>query len=116
MSFNRENVIWQSKDATWNRGFYVADTYDNGSDEDYDAEWDVEYDFGAFEWVATDLESKDAARASWTGSNPGGCTVVPYAGNEVECDAYDAIAAACSRARERAKQDQQRGPSRMMWI
>lgn len=38
MSVNRENVIWQSADGTWNRGFYAYDTWGE------DHEWDVEYD------------------------------------------------------------------------
>lgn len=77
MSTNRENVIWQSADGTWNRGFY--DFYETGdwSDPDYDHEWDVEYTQD-FSWVSTGHPSMEAAERSWRGSNPGGWSEYPY--------------------------------------
>ena len=86
MSFNRDNVIWQSGDGTWGRGFYtVLWTGD-------DPEWDVEYDYGSFEWASVGHDSEDAAHDSWRGANPGGCTCYPYDGNEEYCDEFDEMA------------------------
>lgn len=72
MSFNRENVAWQSQDGTWNLGFYrVLERFGYSDDEDYDPEWDVDYDYENFDWLSTGHPSLDAARASWNGANPG---------------------------------------------
>jgi hypothetical protein len=76
MSKNRENVIWQSEDGTWNRGFYDF-YYINEDDDDFDDEWDVEYtdDFG---WVSLGHATEEAAYESWDGCNPGGYTVMAF--------------------------------------
>ncbi len=88
MSFNRENVTWQSADGTWNMAFYNVAWVDPDGDE----EWDVEYDYSSFQtWAyATGCVSADAAyeKATAHTSNPGGTTVVPYAGNYSECERY----------------------------
>ena len=86
MSTNRENVIWKSRDGTWNRGFY--DFYQTG--EDY--EWDVEYDHSSFMWASTGHATKEQANAAWTGSNPGGCWNFDTPNEET--DRLDAMAAA----------------------
>ena len=84
MSWNRENIIWQSADGTWSRGFY--DSYETGSyddddddddDEDYDPEWDVEY-LDSFFWVSCGHRSMEDAERSWDGANPGSQSVLPY--------------------------------------
>lgn len=73
MSFNRENIVWQSADGTWSRGFY--EVFENFDAEDFDPEWDVEY--GAdFEWLASGLPTEEAALEAWDGANPGGHHVV----------------------------------------
>lgn len=83
MSFNRENVIWQSADGTWNRAFYeVLWTGD-------DPEWDVEYGDG-FGWVATGLRSEEAAEDSWHGANPGGWTILRQPDDADACARMDA--------------------------
>jgi hypothetical protein len=74
MSFHRENVIWQSPDGTWNRGFYTAEI--EYWKEDYDPEWDVDYNFDEFEWLSSGHPTEEAAHKSWTGSNPGGHSTV----------------------------------------
>jgi len=85
MSFHRENILWQSADGTWSRGFYECheDFSRGGRDDDddpdsFDPEWDVEYDYGALEQVSCGHPSEDAARQSRTGANPGWSTVLPY--------------------------------------
>ena len=89
MSFYRENVVWESADGTWSRGFYhVRWTGD-------DPEWDVEYDFNSFDWVSTGHSDENAAHNSWRGANPGGYTEYPYEGNEETCDEFDAMAEEC---------------------
>ena len=89
MSFNRENVVWQSEDGTWNRGFYeVVWTGD-------DPEWDVEYG-SDFEWVSTGHATEEAACNSWDGANPGGHWSVDYTPETAaECARYDEKAAQC---------------------
>lgn len=87
MSFNRENVIWQSRDGTWNRGFYEVIWMGEG-----DPEWDVEYGNG-FEWVKTGLASEQAAVGAWTGANPSGYTVIEFnEANAAGCDQLDEVA------------------------
>lgn len=62
MSWNRENVMWQSPDGSWNRGYWAVDYVDpNG-----DPEWDVEYSRDRFEELHRGLPSFDAAeRIDW---------------------------------------------------
>lgn len=71
MSFNRENIIWQSEDGTWSFGFYKVMWTGE------DPEWDVDYDYDRFEWVSTGHRSESEAASSWKGANPGGCDVLP---------------------------------------
>lgn len=93
MSLNRENVVWQSPDGTWNRGFY---DYHHGdtSDPDYDEEWDVNYDYDRFHWVSSGHRTEDAARASWNGANPGSDGAIVYIPEHVVwIDQYEDLAA-----------------------
>lgn len=90
MSFHRENIIWQSKDGSWNRGFYKAEATGDYSDPDFDPEWDVEYDSSKFEWVSTGHATQEAAYASWRGANPGGHWTLEYSrATAKECAALD---------------------------
>lgn len=89
MSFNRENVIWQSKDGTWSRGFYTVAWVD----DEGDPEWDVEYDYGSFEWVSTGHPDVQAAHQAWNGANPGGYTMYPWEANSTACMELDEMAA-----------------------
>lgn len=95
MSYHWENVIWQSKDGSWNRGFYkrISMAPMGGHyDEEYDSEWDDDFDFGTFDYAKTGFPSETAA-ANWQpGANPGGFEVVPYRGNSKECKALDQLA------------------------
>jgi hypothetical protein len=87
MSKNRENVIWQSPDGSWNRGFF--DYVVTGPDD----EWDVEYDHRSFNWAATGLPSEQAAREAWHGANPGGYQRVPWSeSNRSEIERYEKMA------------------------
>lgn len=76
MSFNRENVIWQSPDGTWNRGFYDFYSTGESDDPDYDSEWGVDYT-DQFVRVRTGFRSQAAAEAYQPWGNPGGHTEVP---------------------------------------
>lgn len=78
MSFNRENVIWESFDGTWNRAFYDFVDFGGGFDDDYDPEWDVEY-LDKFNWVKRGMRSQDEADACWKGANPGGFQLFRFA-------------------------------------
>lgn len=76
MSFNRENVTWQSANGTWNLGFYtVHESFGFGDDDD---------DYDSFEWVTTGHATKDAAQSSWKGSNPGAWRIVTYSAESDE--------------------------------
>lgn len=104
MSFHRENVLWQSRNGTWNLGFYEC--HEDGG-EDSDPEWDVEYDFSRFDWVSTGHPTQKAARESWKGSNPGGGTLY-----EEPCDETDALdtMAEARKVAERAEKMRYRQP------
>lgn len=84
MSCNRENVIWQSENGKWHRGFF--DFYPVGDDmsEDWDYEWDVEYDFTRFNWTSLNHPSKGGAERSWDGANPGGWWESPWSDETAE--------------------------------
>ena len=92
MSFHRENITWISRDGTWNRGFYDHYRVRRDDGEDEDPEWDVEYDYSAFNWVSTGHATLEAANDAWTGANPGSGSVL-YAPND-ETDQLDAMAKA----------------------
>lgn len=96
MSFNRENVVWESEDGRWNIGFY--ESYVSPYAED--SEWDADYNYDKFEWVSTSHPSAESAIRSWDGSNPGGHDIVSYKGRESFCQTLDDMAASCNRAQE----------------
>lgn len=77
MSKNRENVTWQSKDGSWNIGFYDYHEVRGDDDDEYDAEWDVEYT-DDFHWVSAGHPSAASAERAWTGASPGGGERVSY--------------------------------------
>lgn len=96
MSFHRENVIWQSADGTWSRGFF--ETYDIGDrdGEEWDPEWDVEYDFDTFRWVSTGHPTQEEASRAWDGANPGGHSLVEHRDDDRshrQVEQYDDMAA-----------------------
>lgn len=95
MSLNRENVIWQSSDGTWNRGFYAWESVAPEPGEDPDPEWDVEYDTSRFNWLRTGMSSKQEAYRCWNGVNPGSSDVYHYDPDDPRrlSDRLDAVAA-----------------------
>lgn len=99
MSFNRENVTWQSKDGTWNLGFFTVAWEGDG-----DPEWDVEYDKSSFGWVTHGHATERAASDAWDGANPGGSWVYRWSEDAreriEELDAMrDALRNRCKKAR-----------------
>lgn len=118
MSYNHENVVWQSADGTWNRGFFAEDYLTCGGDEDECGdethEWCREFDQSRFEWVSVGHATADDAYRSWTGSNPGSSTQVtydpsnPHAVEWVE-DYEDMAARLCEQASTRAQEARQKG-------
>lgn len=74
MSRWHENVVWQSKDGTWSRGFNEV----SSRPDDPDDEWGVEFDDNTFEWVSSGHATADAAYASWDGVNPGGSSEIRH--------------------------------------
>lgn len=84
MSHPRENVIWQSADGTWGRGFY----------EEYD-------DSGLFDWVSVGHLTRDEAGAAWDGANPGGVLVYNFGdsdwpGEPPVAEKFDEMAVVCA--------------------
>lgn len=79
MGFNRENAAWQSKDKTWNIGFFPATTQGDENDG-YDSEWDVDYDYYSFSDVFTGYKTFEEARraAGQIHGNYGGSQVTNW--------------------------------------
>lgn len=71
MSRYHQNVIWQSQDGTWSRGFFERIPC-GGDCEDETHEWCDDFDDSRFEWVSTGHPTEEAAARSWDGANPGG--------------------------------------------
>lgn len=95
MSCNRENVVWQSADGTWNCGHWAFHPV-NQDDPNWDFEWDVEYE-DHFHAVTVGHPSEHDAQQAWSkagGANPGGGTTVPYtAAFEDSITHYEELAA-----------------------
>lgn len=98
MSYHWENIIWQSKNGLWNRGFYARISNESSpltwedSEEGYDSEWDDEFDYNRFDYVSLGYGSEEqAARWEPTG-NPGSYTTMQYRGNSKHCNALDQLA------------------------
>lgn len=103
MSKNRENVVWQSADGTWGRGFFETYATKDWGDDDYDDEWDVDYNYDSFEWVSVGHPTEEAACASWDGANPGGVTGYAFGEGAWPNDPpvagkFDEMAVACAAA------------------
>ena len=109
MSYYWENVIWQSKDGSWNRGYFhrisMASSPSAWNDDEYgyDSEWDDEFDFSYFDYLSTGMSSKDAAWDFEPQGNPGSANVIPYAGNSKHCKHYDLMAHWHRNPAEKAK-------------
>lgn len=107
MSYNHENVVWQSPDGTWARGFYAVDYLTCGGNEDACGdethEWCREFDQNRFQWVSAGHPTADAAYRSWNGSNPGGSSEVSgdYATAEEIARLEDMAAVLCEEEEER---------------
>lgn len=94
MSFNRENVTWQSEDGKWNVGFY--EVLWCGDD---DPEWDVEY--GSRFWDVYSGSTREAAWKAYKGPNPGGTSVYAWSeDNRDLIEKWDAEAARVKAARK----------------
>ena len=103
MSYHRENVIWQSADGTWGRGFFETYATKDWGDDDYDDEWDVDYNYDSFNWVSVGHPTEEAARAAWDGANPGGYTSYAFGEGAWPNDPpvagkFDEMAVACAAA------------------
>lgn len=102
MSRYHANVIWQSADGTWARGFHPAVSWP----DDPDDEGGVEFDHSSFEWVSAGHATKDEASAAWDGVNPGYADVWPYRADDPAsaraCLNFDVMAVGLeSRERQR---------------
>ena len=91
MSLNRKNIIWQSANLTWSRGFYEV----LWTGEDY--EWDVEYGPN-FEWVSTGHPTQNEAYDAWDGCGSGSYNTLPYTTGNPETTTLDALAVKATEA------------------
>lgn len=109
MSYHWENTIWQSKDGSWNRGFYTripgAIPETRESDEDYDSEWDDDFDLSSFDYLKTGFRTVEEAQRWQPGANPGGWDEISYAGNSQECKRLDELAHWHKHPEEKAKHE-----------
>lgn len=67
MSFCRDGVTFPSGDGF---RYGMFDTWQTGDDP----EWDVEVDWGTFQWVSDVHPTASEAYCSYDGANPGGYT------------------------------------------
>lgn len=108
MSYFWDNVIWQSKDGSWNRGYLKRISGENNShfeDEDYGycSEWDDDFDSTEFDCVSTGLRTFDAALDYAPHGNPGTHTEIAYNGNSRSCKELDLMAFHHSNPEAKAK-------------
>lgn len=91
MSCNREFVVWQSPDKSWNVGFFSYCDVGREGNPDWDYEWDVEYLYDSFFWASTGHRSPVEAALAWRNANPGSANeVIEYKrGATVQCRKYD---------------------------
>lgn len=98
MSYHWENTIWQSKDGSWNRGYFKRISYFdhpgawNDPDYGYDSEWDDDFDHSDFDCLMTGFKTEKDAEGYTPHGNPGSCFLIPYKGNSKECKELDQLA------------------------
>jgi len=109
MSYHWENTIWQSKDGSWNRGFYhrisAAGSPGSWNDGDYDSEWDDEFDESYFDYARTGFRSEHDALLWEPAGNPGSASILSYRGNSKECKELDQLAFFHAHPEEKVKHD-----------
>lgn len=90
MSFNRENVTFQTADGKWNIGFWNFYETNSYRDEDFDAEWDVEYIYDGFWFSSVGHATPEKAYEAYcrNHSNPAGTEILTYEDNEELCNIY----------------------------
>lgn len=91
MSYYRLNVIWQSKDGSWSRGFFKR-MPGNTTDPEYCEEWDAEFSDDEFDYLKTGIRTREAAEDWCPTANPGTFTLIPYRGNSKSCKELDQLA------------------------
>lgn len=105
MSFNRENVSWESKNGKWNIGFYSFYSTGAQDGDEEDSEWDVDYSWDSFWFVSTGHNTKMEAMNAYLRQhgNPDGGQTSQYKGNSAENKRYDAMAYAFNNPEEMRK-------------
>lgn len=103
MSYHWENTIWESKDGSWNRGYFERISNPYSSDSDYDSEWDDDFNFEAFDYVKTGFKTEAEALQYTPNGNPGSWSTLHYAGNSKKCKYLDQLAFFAKNPAEKAK-------------
>lgn len=111
MSYYWENTIWQSKDGSWNHGYYKRISSENSPalwedpEAGYDPEWDDTFDDSEFAAVATGFRTFEAADDFQPYGNPGTYVELPYKGNSRACKELDLMAQLHKDPEAKAKHD-----------
>lgn len=109
MSYNWENIKWQSKNGLWSIGFFEREPMVSSfnQDDDYDSEWEDDFDRSKFSFASVGHATPESADNSWKGANPGSSTSIPYSKkNAEEISEYEDMAKAYldpAYARQRAE-------------
>jgi hypothetical protein len=77
-----ENVVWQSRNGTWNRGFFKRLPSDGAH----------EYDYSAFRWASTGHATQEEALTAGPETPNEDLFVMPYKGNSVQTKDFDRMA------------------------
>ena len=118
MSRYHENVVWQSPNGTWNRGFHPISHHECGMSDDCENapehDWCAEFDHNAFEWVSGGHATEAQAVESWDGVNPGGHNSYAYDPNDKDsrnqvAHFEDMAAVLCEQAQQKARESNGRG-------
>lgn len=121
MSYHHDNVVWQSPDGTWNRGFFQEDYLTCGGHEDECGdethEWCREFDQSQFMWVSTGHPTQDSSIAAWNGANPGSMTIYAYdPNNPASIEAIEEFEDIAAKKYEQATARRAAGPKGTHWF
>lgn len=107
MSLHHDNIIWQSRDKSWNAGFFTVAHESYNEDGDIE-EWEREFDRNSFCLISTGWATKQEAYNAhvklWPGPNPGSVDVIPWSrSSAAETKQYDEMVWAFNNPEEAKK-------------
>lgn len=106
MSDHWENVIWESKDGSWNRGYFERINAESTKESPEEgAEPSDEFDFSTFASVKTGFATEALAYAWMPFGNPRGAITYHYKGNSTICKDLDRMAFYFGNPESRARRE-----------